>query len=373
MVDGRSADKMPVQRHPREADMKKSIYLFVFLALVLGVSALPAVAQTTGIKGVCKDQEGKPITDGVVELTNTDTGRMVSGKTDKNGEYHIIGLTPGNYDAVLNRKGVKVDSFNRVPLGVGDTRDVNFDLKKDLAGVKGPSEEELKQQQEVIKQNEKIKGLNAKLTQARELEKAGNYDQAIAILQEATTSDPTRDLVWAYLGDAYVGYKKYPDAVTAFEKAVSLKPDSALYHTALANAYNKAGQPDKAIAEYNQVIQMDPTNAATAYFNIGIVNYNTNKPDDAVAAFDKSIQLDGTRADAYYYKGMALLTKATVAKDGKYSPAPGTVESFQKYLDLKPDGANAQTAKDTIAMLGGTVETTYGTSKKATPTKKKPN
>ncbi len=352
--------------------MKKSNYLVVLLALLLGLSALPAVAQTTAIRGVCKDQEGKFITDGVVELTNTDTGRKLSGKTDKNGEYRVIGLTPGDYDAVLVRNGVKVDSFSKIPVGVGDSREVNFDLKKDLAGVKGPSEEELKKQQEVIKQNEKIKGLNAKLTQARELEKAGNYDQAIAILQEATTADPTRDLVWAYLGDAYVGDKKYPDAVTAFDKAVTLKPDSALYHNALANALNRSGQPDKAIVEYGKVVQMDPTNAATAYFNIGIVNYNTNKPDDAVAAFDKSIQLDATRADAYYYKGMALLTKATIGKDGKYAPAPGTVEAFQKYLELKPDGANAQTAKDTIAMLGGTVETTYGT-KKAAPTKKKPN
>ena len=47
-----------------------------------------------------------------------------------------------------------------------------------------------------------------------------------------------------------------------------------------------------------------------------------------------------------------------------------TVEAFQKYLDLKPDGANAQTAKDTIAMLGSSVETTYG--KQKAPAKKKP-
>lgn len=353
--------------------MKKSIYLVVLLALLVGLSAVSAVAQTTGIKGVCKDKDGKFITDGVVEVTNTDTGRKMSTKTDKNGEYRMIGLTPGSYDAVLTRNGVNVDSTSKIPIGVGDMRDVNFDLKKDLAAAKGPSEEELKKQQEVVKQNEKIKGLNAKLSEARDLEKAGNYDQAISLLQEATTADPSKDLIWAYLGDAYVGGKKYPEAVDAFQKAIAIKPDSAVYHNALANAYNKAGQADKAIAEYTQVSQMDPANAATAYFNIGIVNYNTNKPDDAVTAFDKSLQLDPNRADAYYYKGMALLTKATLGKDGKYAPAPGTVESFQKYLDLKPDGPNAQTAKDTIAMLGGSVETSYGTKKAAPATKKKPN
>ena len=92
---------------------------------------------------------------------------------------------------------------------MGDNASVDFDLKKDLAKA-GPSEEQLRKQQELTKQNEKIKGLNAKLAEARDLEKAGNYDQAITIMQEATTADPSKDLLWAYLGDAYRGGKKYP-------------------------------------------------------------------------------------------------------------------------------------------------------------------
>src|SRR5215469_2660036 len=313
---------------------------------------------------------GKFITDGTVEITNIDTQRKITVNTNKNGEYVTIGLSPGTYDVVLTRNGVAVDGFNKVPLAMGEQREVNFDLKKDLAGKAGPSEEQIKKQQEVVKQNEKIKGLNAKLAEVRDLEKAGNYDQAITVMQEVTSSDPSKDLLWAYLGEAYTGAKKYTEAVEAYQKAIAIKGDSALYHNALANAYNKSGQVDKAVAEYTQVAQMDPSGAATAYFNIGVVNYNANKTDDAVTAFDKSIQLDPNRADAYYYKGMALLNKATLGKDGKYSPAPGTVEAFQKYLELKPDGANAQTAKDTIAMLGSSVETTYG--KQKAPAKKKP-
>jgi tetratricopeptide (TPR) repeat protein len=350
--------------------MKRSITLSMFLVLWLGLSAVSVVAQTTGIKGVCKDQEGKFITDGVVEVTNADNGRKMTAKTDKNGEYHIIGLTPGTYNAVLMRNGKQVDSVSKIPIGVGDNPSVDFDLKKDLAKA-GPSEEQLKQQQELTKQNEKIKGLNAKLAEVRDLEKAGNYDQAVTMMQEATTADPTKDLLWAYLGEAYVGAKKYPEAIEAYQKALAIKSDSVVYHNALANAYNKGGQPDKAIAEYTTAAQMDPTNAATAYFNIGIVSYNANKSDEALAAFDKAIQLDPNRADAYYYKGMSLLPKATLGKDGKYAPVPGTVEAFQKYIDLKPDGPLAQNAKDTIALLGGTVETSFGKQKSA-PAKKKP-
>jgi tetratricopeptide (TPR) repeat protein len=264
---------------------------------------------------------------------------------------------------------VKVDAFSKIPIGVGDMREVNFDLKKDLAAAKGPSEEELKKQQELTKQNEKIKGVNAKLAEVRDLEKAGNYDQAIANMQELTTADPSKDLLWAYLGEAYSSAKKYTDAIGAYQKAIDLKPDSALYHNALANAYNKAGQTDKSIAEYTKVAQMDPAGAATAYFNMGAVYTNTGKVDDGIAAFDKVISLDPTRAEAYYWKGVNLMGKATTGKDGKFTAPPGTAECFQKYLELKPDGPMAQPSKDMLASLGSSVETTFG-KQKAPPKKK---
>lgn len=350
--------------------MKRYFNLFMSVALLLGVSALPALAQVTGIKGVCKDMDGKFVTDGVVEITQADTGRKITAKTNKNGEYQAIGLSPGTYNVVLLRNGQPVDSVSKVPIGLGDFKDVNMDLKKDTAGQGVVSEEQRKKEQEVTKQNEKIKGLNERLKAARDFEQAGNYDQAIAIMQEATAADPTKDLLWAYLGDAYVGGKKYPEAVDAFQQAIKIKPDSVLYHNALANALNKAGQPDKAIAEYTQAAQMDPANAATAYFNMGAVYTNTGKVDDAISSFDKVIQADPARADAYYWKGVNLMGKATTGKDGKFVAPAGTAECFQKYLELKPDGQFADASKQMLASLGSSVETTFG-KQKTTPAKKK--
>ena len=354
--------------------MKRYIMLSMFLVLLLGLSAVPIVAQVTGIHGEAKDQEGKPITDGVVEVTSAENGRKLSAKTDKNGAYHIVGLTPGTYDALLTRNGKQVDAVTKIPIGVGDNPPVNFDLKKDLAAKSsGPSEEELKKQQEATKQNEKIKGLNAKLAEVRDLEKAGNYDQAVTIMQEATTTDPTKDLLWAYLGDAYTGAKKYPEAVDAYKKSLDIKPDSTVYRSNLANAYAKAGQSDKAVAEYTAVAQADPAAAASAYFNIGAIDTNSNKVDDAIAAFDKSIALKPDRADAYYYKGINMISKATTDKSGKMTAPPGTAEAFNKYLELDPNGKNAETAKAMLASIGAEVETTFGKQKAAPAAKKKPN
>ena len=39
-------------------------------------------------------------------------------------------------------------------------------------------------------------------------------------MQELTTADPSKDLLWAYLGEAYTGAKKYPEAIDAYQKAI---------------------------------------------------------------------------------------------------------------------------------------------------------
>jgi tetratricopeptide (TPR) repeat protein len=96
---------------------------------------------------------------------------------------------------------------------------------------------------------------------------------------------------------------------------------------------------------------------------------NTGKVDEAIAAFDKALQADPTRADAYYWKGIDLMGKATVKGDKMVAPA-GTAEAFNKYLELAPNGKYADPAKQMLASIGATVETSYGKGK--TTPKKKP-
>ena len=104
--------------------------------------------------------------------------------------------------------------------------------------------------------------------------------------------------------------------------------------------------------------------AATYYFNEGIVFTNTSKADEAIAAFDKAIQADPNKADAYYWKGVNLVGKATTKGDKMVAPE-GTSEAFNKYLDLAPSGKYADPAKQMLASIGATVETSYGKSKRS--------
>jgi len=351
--------------------MKKYLYLAA-LVVLWGMCALPSWAQLDGtIRGVVKGPDGKPIAGAVIQLYEPSTGRRYSGKTNGKGEYVIGTVYQGTYKGTLLVNGNPVDEKSSIGLGAGQEQIVDWN---EGGGGPGLTEEQKQKIAAEKKENEKIKGLNASLLQAKQLEGAGNYDQAITLLTQATQVDPGQDLVWAYLGDAQRGAaahstdaqtktKDYQDAAASYQKAITIKPTAAAYHAGLADAYAKTGQADKAVAEYDAAAQADPTNASAYYYNEGVVLTNSNKTDEAVAAFDKSIAADPKRADAYYQKGVNLIGKATNKGDKMIAP-PGTAEAFQKYLELEPTGKYADAAKQMLAAIGAPVETSYGKTKK---------
>jgi len=355
--------------------MKKQISLITVVVLLLGFNTIHSWAQATGtVKGTVKDYAGKPFEGATVELTSSESGKKYDFKTNNKGEYSSIGVLGGTYDFTLMKDGKVLDQVSKVPVTPGaEPRIVDFDLSKNQPQL---SEEQKKQIEEVQKHNEKIKTLNSSLTQARQLESAGNYDEAINVLQQAALVDPKQDLIWFSLGEAQRGAKKYTDAIESYQKAIGLKEASAdkshlgSYHNNLADAYAKSGQTEKAVQEYAAAAAAEPANAATYYFNEGAVFTNTGKTEEAVVAFDNAIKADPTKAAAYYWKGVNLMAKATTKGDKMVAPE-GTAQAFNKYLELDPAGQFADPAKQMLAMIGASVETTYGKSKSST-TKKKP-
>lgn len=353
--------------------MKKASYILAVL-FAISLCAAPLWAQFEGtISGTVKDSSGKPMAGATIRLYNPENARKYELKTDKNGYYKSTAIYFGTYKVSLVENGNVIDERNNVPITAGQEQPVNFNEAPNPNAISPEQREKMEAAQ---KQNEKIKGLNASLTQAKELEGAGNYDQAITLLTQATQVDPNQDLVWGYLGDAQRGAaarssdaqaktKLYADATASYEKALALKPAGAPYHAGLADVYARTGQVDKAVQEYATAAENDPTNAGAFYYNEGVVFTNTNKPDEAIAAFDKAIQADPKRAEAYYLKGQAMMSKGTTKGDKMVVP-DGTAEAFQKYLELQPTGKYADVAKQMLAALGEPVTTTYGKPKSST-------
>jgi len=92
---------------------------------------------------------------------------------------------------------------------------------------------------------------------------------------------------------------------------------------------------------------------------MGALLVNSGQSEAAGDEFKKAIAADPNYADAQYQYGLVLMNKASTDATGKATAPPGTLEAFQKYLELKPDGPFAPSAKELIAQLGGTVDTKF--------------
>jgi tetratricopeptide (TPR) repeat protein len=376
--------------------MKRCFILSPLLFVIVLAASVPlALAQTGSVAGVCKDVNGKPIAQAQVEWVGVDNGHTYTLKTNNKGEYFSLGITPGKYNVKLTKDGKEIYSLNGANVGM-DELTLDFDMKKEQAkqaSGQGLTPEQLKAQQaaQAKAENERktIGSLNDKLSAARTAEAAKDYDTAITALTEANQIDATRDPIWFELGNANLGsagkqtdpeekQKRYEAAVTDYQKALELRDASeqakkdpsnnatlAAYYNNLAQAYSKLNKLDDAVANYNKAAQLDPTHAGTYLFNAGAALTNAGKVDDAIAAFDKVIAADPTKAAAYYWKGVNLIGKETIGKDGKATAPEGTAEAFQKYLELEPNGQFAQPAKDMLASIGASVETGFGKKKAA--------
>ncbi len=381
--------------------MKKqwiSVLAMLALVMALSVSAM-AQAGTTKVSGTVKDEAGQPIAGANVELLHKNTGRKYNIKTDKKGFYIQLGVQSGPYKVTLTKDGKVLWTLENFQVALTPEDMVKIDL--DLAhekkaavteGAKTMTEAQKKELERVNTENAKIGNLNKMLSEGAAALDAENYDLAIATFKKTTEADPTRDLLWARLGDAYIAAakketdsaarkEKYTEGAAAYKKAldlatapvaervssVSIKTPGAVgaYFNNMAEALGKSGDVNAAVEAYDKAAEADPANAAMFYFNKGATLTNAGKTDDALAAFNKAIESDPNRADAYYYRGIALLSKATM-KGNEMVPAPGTAEAFNKYLELEPDGKLAQQAKDMLAAIGAKVETTYRSGKKGT-------
>lgn len=364
--------------------MPKLSKLFAGLLFVAMIAVLPAAAQMSGIAGTVKGTDGKPLAGAVVQFTRTDISGHYQVKTNKKGHYGHYGLPLGTYDLALVYNGKTLYTLNKIKTHPGDPLEIDIDLQKEAAkhqqqaaavqqqlasgaqvkAPKGMSKEEARKYEEALKKQQaeikKIGQLNALLKQNQQFVQAKQWDQAVQTMEQAVAMDQTHDILYANLGQDYMGAKQYDKAADAFQKAIALKPTDADYYINLGNAYSKAGKNDEAAAQFTKAAQLDPANAKTAYFDEAAVFYNSGKMDEAGQAVDKLLQVDPNNAMGWYLKGQILLGKAAVdPKTGTPIPVPGTVEAFQKYLQLAPTGPYADSVKSTIQLLTSQVQTTF--------------
>jgi tetratricopeptide (TPR) repeat protein len=240
------------------------------------------------------------------------------------------------------------------------------ELTKEQKEQQAKAEAERKAQADALAKN---KALNDAFNAGMEAKNAKNYPVAIENFEKAVAMSPGQHVVWAHLGESYMSLgdsksgaeqqESFDKGIAAYAKAVEIKADDPNYHNNYGLALAKIQKMDQAQAELAKAAELDPPGAGKYFYNLGATYVNMKQNDAAEAAFKKATELDPNYADAYYQEALVLMEKATLDKDGKMQAPAGTAESLQKYLTLKPDGANAEAAKAILQALGSTVATSF--------------
>jgi Tfp pilus assembly protein PilF len=375
--------------------------------------SLAASAQTSSLAGEVKGEDGKPLAGAVIKIDRTDIKGHYEVKTKKKGDYFHAGLPLGTYNITLEVDGKVRDQVKGVRTRLGDPLPINFDLQGQKqksesiqaaaasgtltkeqersmsAAEKAAMEKALKEREQSLQKNKALNdsfvagktALDAARQAEIDLTKPGasqdtlkatidqQYTAAVTSLTKAAELDPNQHVVWSNLAEAYMGQAKaktgdeqtalMTKGLEAYNKAITLKPDDAGYHNNYALALARAKKFPEAQAELTKAAQMDPPNAGRYYYNLGALLVNNQQLEPAGDAFKKAIEADAGYADAYYQYGIYLISKAKTDAKGTVTPEPGTKEAFEKYLELKPTGVNAESAKGMLAMLNAQISTEY--------------
>ena len=375
----------------------------------LVIFAASALAQVTTIEGTVTGTDGKPVQGAIVKIHRTDIKWDSQLKTDKRGHYIHTGVPAGGtYEISVQIDGKDVDHLGNVKSTMGDHPPTDFDLRKSQAENSSKNEmvkqametgqvsDDLKKQLTAEQKaaldksmaenkgkmqktkalndsfNEGLTALQAAPHETTPEGKATQYQTAVTALEKAKEVDATQPAVWSNLGDAYLGLAGTKtgadfDAATAkgieaYSKAIEIKPDDPATHNNYGLALAKAKKYPEAEAELKKAADLDPATAFQRYYNLGALLSNIGQGEPASKAFKAAIDSapdNPKNAESYFQYGLSLAGQATTDKDGKFIAPPGTIESFQKYLTLTPNGQNAQTAKDMIAQLGGSIQTEF--------------
>lgn len=389
--------------------MKRTISLWLGL---LAFALLPVLAQAPlsmgKIHGTVTAPTGMPETEGTVNLS-TDGGRTskytfkltpagtFSGEVAE-GTYTLLFRLPNTPPDKM------VDQIESVKVIAGQDTEANDDMSRKAFIDSLPVEtrkqlDEIKKKNaDAMKSNAMIKNINADIlvviqdfkdandAPAQAIKALGasaakaDIDAKVAEIKTAKFTDaeslmlkdsalkPDASVLWAQLGEAQLGLKKYEEAEASYKKALEVEstakkpnpPVQAAANAGLGEIYARTNKIPEAEAAYDAAAKADPTRAAFYLRNESVIYSQLGNADAQTTAADKAITADPTQALPYYLKGQGLIQKATVdSATGKMVLPPGCAEAYQKYLELDPSGPFANDVKGILAQAGQKIDTSY--------------
>lgn len=135
------------------------------------------------------------------------------------------------------------------------------------------------------------------------------YDQAVAEIQQALTTQPNNDEAHRLMAQVRAAQHRPEDAVREYEQAIAIRPTYLGNYIALGNFQFHAGRFDDAAAAYRRVTEIQ-ADSPLGFLNLGARFMEAGKNQKALENFKRALDLDANNDIAYsnigtihYYEG----------------------------------------------------------------------
>ena len=311
---------------------KKKIY-FIVIYFFITVSLIMAQAgRGKGrLAGKVVDDAGNPVEGVLVEAQSLEFSLHLKTKTNKKGEWALLGMGTGMFRFSFKKKGyfpVYVDRYIR-QLVLNKNLDVTL-KKSPMAAITDDKTKET-------------------VEKSNKLFDKGKYKEAIDLLK--TLVEKNKELFFLKLNIAN-GYRKMGDEVNALKYYEELIKDTdgksgsyiidllARTYASLGEIYAKDKKYDKAI-EYFEKASKLYTKDEKIMYNLGVLYFKQFKTDKAIEYLKKAIEINPNWGKPYSKLGYAYLNAGDIKK---------SVETFENYLKKFP---NAKDKVNIEKMLPG--------------------
>jgi len=316
-----------------------TIIIFGFLFILSTIMAMAQEGRGQGrISGTVKDEEGNPVEGAEILLESLEYNFSLKTTSGKKGKWAIAGFGPSMFRIVASKKGyVPSETQMRLSHFREKNPPIDFVLKSiESSGL------------QVMEDVEISKEL---FREATDLFNEGRYSTALQLYQEFLETNPTLFQVRVNIGYCYREMGEYEKALAEYQvvldKLKENNPDlqgnkyAALALTHIGETYIKMEDMEKGQSYLEQAIEIFPNDHALA-FNVAEIYFKGGKIDQAIEYYTLAIQIKSDWPLAHLKIGYAYLNK------GEYDLA---ISSFKKFLELAPEDRESESIRNLIPQL----------------------
>jgi tetratricopeptide (TPR) repeat protein len=367
---------------------------------------MPAQRWLAQVSGRVLDHERKPLVNARVTYTNvgqyttggamanyglqkgqvtdsTGTGRVYKTKTDKHGEFTIIGVSYGIYQIeITDPQGTSVYSGKKL-VGDNTDQDVSNTLNVDLSTVPPPGMsaagggntaggKKTKEQLALLRQeNANAVKLNRLIGELHDALAGQNWNEATGLLQQLLALDPNRWEFYQNLATIQSNMARYQEAAETYAKGVEIaqktlvnapdtvqaKGDISGMMIAEGDDYLRLNKLEDALALYSKAAAMAP-NPAMAYYHMCNAQADQGRAGDAINACRQAIAADSTQLE--FYQVLGRTQEHAGQPDAALETYAQGIELARKEIAAKPDATLTKNVLGQILTAQGNLYASVG-------------